>query len=558
MVVEGYEEIAVDDDMNDMREMVANDEDDSIHYEAHDGSEYGGMPIDQYQDIVMFKTTDQVPASVSSRLDRSAPSHWRARCKCFSMADDRETLLYYNPEKSANTIPKVVVKKGEVQKVLERIHELIGHLGQKRTQMVVLRKLYWRSVRQDVKTFIASCDFCTAKKIQGRKITKAPVDITSEHFDISVLVRDSSSGNDRFEFQLVGYNEDEVREASFTRMTSYTFKETEHAFRSRYSNHQQTGPPTFRRQPYVKKHKNQSVGYLLPFHQRSRATEPEFIEVFGRDMFTHHPDMMYETVPEMDDGMMRSREEVKRKDEELPNAHPVTVGGAVLNSNNFKTEDEGNLAVSSRSQESTSSASPQKMNHEQQRYSQKRHLEMRTGRTTRDMRDYESSGRQLSPTPTTTAGLLKKRRRELPSIRGMANRFSLAIGDSDRIDNTEVNRSNPHLIEYPDPSSILRGDNAGLPPVIMAPSTNDEVCKLQIEALQRHIHLQKMQEKLLHEQYEASMRIPITRYIEQEEEVQEEQLEVEHHHVMENHHQVYEEVEEEVVPQNPRRHIRHQ
>lgn len=73
------------------------------------------------------------------------------------------------------------------------------------------------------------------------------------------------------------------------------------------------------------------------------------------------------------------------------------------------------------------------MNHEQQRYSQKRHLEMRTGRTTRDMRDYESSGRQLSPTPTTTAGLLKKRRRELPSIRGMANRFSLAIGDSDRI-----------------------------------------------------------------------------------------------------------------------------
>lgn len=67
-----------------------------------------------------------------------------------------------------------------------------------------------------------------------------------------------------------------------------------------------------------------------------------------------------------------------------------------------------------------------------------------------------------------------------------------------------------------------------------------------------------MQEKLLHEQYEASMRIPITRYIEQEEEVQEEQLEVEHHHVMENHHQVYEEVEEEVVPQNPRRHIRHQ
>lgn len=74
-----------------------------------------------------------VPSSVDRRLDRSAPSHWRARCKCFSMADDGETLLYYNPDNQQNAIPKVVVKKGEVRRVLERVHELIGHLGQKRT-----------------------------------------------------------------------------------------------------------------------------------------------------------------------------------------------------------------------------------------------------------------------------------------------------------------------------------------------------------------------------------------------------------------------------------------
>ena len=49
------------------------------------------------------------------------------------------------------------------------------------------------------------------------------------------------------------------------------------------------------------------------------------------------------------------------------------------------------------------------------------------------MREYHSSERQESPAPTTTAGLVKKRRREFPSIRGMANRFSMAIGETDRI-----------------------------------------------------------------------------------------------------------------------------
>lgn len=49
------------------------------------------------------------------------------------MAQDNETLLYYNPTSTVSDSPKVVVKKGEVRRVIERVHELIGHLGQKRT-----------------------------------------------------------------------------------------------------------------------------------------------------------------------------------------------------------------------------------------------------------------------------------------------------------------------------------------------------------------------------------------------------------------------------------------
>ena len=97
------------------------------------------------------------------------------------MATDNETLMYCNQASSVSDAPKVVVKKGEVRRVIERVHELIGHLGQKRTQMAVLKKLHWRSVRQDVKTYILSCDFCNQKKLDGKKILKAPVDISSEN-----------------------------------------------------------------------------------------------------------------------------------------------------------------------------------------------------------------------------------------------------------------------------------------------------------------------------------------------------------------------------------------
>ncbi|EPB72482.1 hypothetical protein ANCCEY_08423 [Ancylostoma ceylanicum] len=200
---------------------------------------YGGMPLELYENIVEFKRTGSYPPNIGVRHDRSALSHWRARCLRFILADDNETLLYYNPSSSVNDQPKVVVKKGEVRRVIERIHDLIGHLGQKRTQIVVLKKLHWRSVRQDVKTFINSCAFCNQKKLEGKKILKAPVDVTSDNFDINVEVRNKTLANgeiyDRFNFTLIGYNEQEVRAAAVTRMTSYTFKETASELRGRFS-----------------------------------------------------------------------------------------------------------------------------------------------------------------------------------------------------------------------------------------------------------------------------------------------------------------------------------
>lgn len=55
--------------------------------------------------------------------------------------------------------------------------------------MAVLKKLYWRSVRNDVRNYINSCDFCVRKKVEGRKLIKAPVDITSMLLKIDARFR---------------------------------------------------------------------------------------------------------------------------------------------------------------------------------------------------------------------------------------------------------------------------------------------------------------------------------------------------------------------------------
>lgn len=67
--------------------------------------------------------------------------------------------------------------------------------------------------------------------------------------------------------------------------------------------------------------------------------EPEFIEVFGREVY--HPEMIYDTViPEVEEGMMRAREAgEKRKENHLSEAQPITLLGNLLLAKNFKVEE---------------------------------------------------------------------------------------------------------------------------------------------------------------------------------------------------------------------------
>ncbi|KHJ96064.1 hypothetical protein OESDEN_03983 [Oesophagostomum dentatum] len=432
---------------------------------------YGGMPLELYDNIVEFKRSGTYPANIGVRHDRSALSHWRARCLRFVLADDNETLLYYNPSSSVNDQPKVVVKKGEVRRVIERIHDLIGHLGQKRTQIVVLKKLHWRSVRQDVKTFINSCAFCNQKKLEGKKILKAPVDVTSDNFDLNIEVRNKTLANgevfDRLTFSLIGYNEQEVRAAAVTRMTAYTFKETASELRGRFPRPgTDSGTTTFRRQPYIKRtrYSPYASGFIVPYAGKHKNDEPGFIEVFQdeRDppLSTNYSGQVY-TTEELSENQQTSGTAEAQ--------HNVPVNIPRDTSISVKTEAG---AVGSSQLPSSSK---------------------------RDI--------TIPRLTTYSGGRHRKSTKSIANL-GLASRFNVAVGEN-------ADRADPCDNELLLPSYEAvhtRPEMSALPPIMLMPSVDPEVIHMQKELLLRQLRLQRIQEKVLQAQYN-SLRLPIARYL---------------------------------------------
>ncbi|VDM63760.1 unnamed protein product [Angiostrongylus costaricensis] len=420
---------------------------DGEHDNTIDGS-YGGMPLELYDNIVEFKS---------------------ARCMRFVLADDNETLLYYNPSSSVNDQPKVVVKRGEVRRVIERIHDLIGHLGQKRTQIVVLKKLHWRSVRQDVRTFINNCAFCNQKKLEGKKILKAPVDVTSDNFDLNIEVRSKSGGSnetfDRLSFSLIGYNEQEVRAAAVTRMTAYTFKETASELRGRFArSNPGTAPTNFRRQPYIKRtrYSPYASGFILPYAARHKNEEPSFIEIFNDDRG--------EPMTSAYNGQTYPVEELvesQQIDERSVESNNMITNVERIASAYLKGDGRG---LTTQPQSATKRDIPSKPQ------------SLESGR-----------GRQKKVANSANIGLV--------------SRFNLALGDA--MDCTELCDNSELLSSYE--SINTRPEMTVLPPIMLMPSVDPEVLQMQKELLMRQLRLQRMQEKVLQAQLN-SLRIPIARY----------------------------------------------
>ncbi|CAI4229804.1 unnamed protein product [Auanema sp. JU1783] len=140
-------------------------------FDETDDNDYGGMDCNLYNSIVNFKKTGKYPTMIEDhqKMSRNALFHWRMRCAKF-MLSSKDTLLYVDKQNSKSG--RVVVKRGEVKIAIKVVHERNGHVGQKQTQNLISRKLYWHGMRKDVARYINECSFC-----QTLKAIKKPKDI---------------------------------------------------------------------------------------------------------------------------------------------------------------------------------------------------------------------------------------------------------------------------------------------------------------------------------------------------------------------------------------------
>ncbi|KAI1722704.1 hypothetical protein Ddc_06876 [Ditylenchus destructor] len=121
-----YEEYVLDDEEGGLHEISG--------HNINDG--YGGMPDEMYNGIVQYIKSGTLPDFVLTNDDRNARSHWKMKCSKYELR--YENLIYCNKDSDGGNKPRFVVRKGEVLPILTAVHNKIGHLGMKRTLVLVL------------------------------------------------------------------------------------------------------------------------------------------------------------------------------------------------------------------------------------------------------------------------------------------------------------------------------------------------------------------------------------------------------------------------------------
>ncbi|VDM65354.1 unnamed protein product [Strongylus vulgaris] len=293
---------------------------------------------------------------------------------------------------------------------------------------------------------------------------------SGDNFDLNVEVRSKPLANgelyDRLTFNLIGYNEQEVRAAAVTRMTAYTFKETASELRGRFARTGPAGTSTnFRRQPYIKRtrYSPYASGFIVPYAGKHKNDEPGFIEVFQDE-----------------------------RDPPLPSAYSGHIYSTDEMPDNHQINDSSDVPQNIPASISRGAAA------------------VKTETATTSTQMPPSSKRDFLTTPrlaTFNGARQKKSSKSLGNL-GLATRFNLAVGESadrsESCDNVEMLLPSYESIQS-------RPEMAALPPIMLIPSVDPEVIHLQKELLLRQLRLQRMQEKVLQAQFNT-LRLPIARY----------------------------------------------
>uniref|UniRef100_A0A8R1YNW8 Integrase_H2C2 domain-containing protein n=1 Tax=Pristionchus pacificus TaxID=54126 RepID=A0A8R1YNW8_PRIPA len=424
--------------------------------------QYGGMEHELYDAIVEYKRTGRYPEMADQRVDRSAHCHWRLRCGRFSMHEDRMTLMY-GGENTHVELPKFVIKKGEVEKMIDRVHSLIGHVGTKRTQAALQKRMYWRSVRNDVIEFVKTCDFCHDKKMQGKKLSKAPIDIQSDAFDLDIHVEYTTTPNQRFiRVALEGFDEEFVKAAAMSKMTSYTFRSTDSEHRKIYRT-----PPFFKRQPYLRRSRfeqNNQSAFLVPVLNRE-TREPTYMTLSASRMDCKYIDDIEE--------------------DELTTVDPTVASTSAASANERlpPTDDSSTAApVPTNSHNRTSTLSWTRGLRHAKVYDPN-HPTYRRANTERAIKESR-----------------QPKRNDQSAMRGAASRLSIMIAQHSLRHDSQSTSSHGlvgHDVITPFDEARERPEFTPLAPVLLMPSNDPEVAELQKELLSRQLEIQKMQLRVL-------------------------------------------------------------
>ena len=127
--------------------------------------------VESHQDTTLTTVREWVQSGVVPSWTDCAVLSPELRCwrlQLGNMSIDMEGRLWRRraPPSGAS---QLVVPHSEHQDIIHRFHDSLfaGHLGVSRTVFRLQSRVYWPGLRQDVRTYLASCTICLARKLRG-------------------------------------------------------------------------------------------------------------------------------------------------------------------------------------------------------------------------------------------------------------------------------------------------------------------------------------------------------------------------------------------------------
>jgi hypothetical protein len=120
------------------------------------------MNLDQYQHLVEYLDTDEIPTNLTENEKRTIVKQSR-----YYYLKNR--ILYKKNRKDSNQLIRVI-KWTEVEPILYMMHShsTAGHLGTDAMYYKISERYYWDQMYKDIQNYVKSCETCQ-KRLKGKR-----------------------------------------------------------------------------------------------------------------------------------------------------------------------------------------------------------------------------------------------------------------------------------------------------------------------------------------------------------------------------------------------------